>query len=158
GPLIGEFGHHRRRRDRENGAAVVDAVGDVSDGRVAIEGRDSVSHRCSPLVSPLSNADAESVRRQRLAGCAEWRRRRQGFGLHFDGMAWALLETDPATRAEVVLDAITSPPAKAYDRLFRTCREAVVAFETIAAGQTPACLSLRLVLAEALHDLGERGA
>src|SRR5487761_880186 len=74
-------------------------------------------------------AQPETVRRERLSERAARRSSRRGFGLHFDGVAGAPRETDPATRAQIGFPAIAAAAAETGNRPFGAGREAIVAFE-----------------------------
>ena len=73
-------------------------------------------------------------------------------------MTRALLEAGGAAGAQVGLDPVEPALPQLDDRLFGTSRVAVVALETIAAGEAPGRLVARLFLREAGHDLVEAGA
>src|SRR6476619_1679675 len=81
-----------------------------------------------------------------------------GFRLHLDGVAWALFETHRAAGAKVIFVSIKTAFAELGDRLLRARCVAVVAFETIAAGQAAARLVARLLLGKPSDDLFEARA
>ena len=58
-PRIGQLRHRRGRRDREDGAGVVDAIGDMGGGRVAVHDHRLHRHADSPLLT-LARAQAPS--------------------------------------------------------------------------------------------------
>jgi hypothetical protein len=65
-----------------------------------------------------------------------------GFGRfrnHFDGMAGALFETDPATGAAVEIELVSLAGTEFDDGVFRAGPETAIAFKTVAAAQAPLC-------------------
>ena len=116
-PLVGQFSHGRRRSDREDRAHLIDAIGDMRDGGVAVHRRPRAHHLLSFRIPTGKPARVASRR----------------LGDHFHGVAGTLLDAHRAARAERVFDLVAAAGAELEDGVLRTGGEAIVAFETIAA-------------------------
>src|SRR5262249_38602847 len=77
------------------------------------------------------------------------------FGGHDDGMTRTLFEARGAPGTEVELNPVEPALPELDDRLLGTRRVAVVALETVAAGQAPHRLVPRLAFGETGHDFVE---
>src|SRR5271165_1006403 len=120
----------------------------MSDRGIPVEGLFLI-HYWPPRWALLrSLAELKAVGCERLAHHGQCGSRRQRFGRHLDGVARALLEADPATRAQIEGDSIAQPAAEAGNRLLRTGRVAIVAFEAVAAGQAALCFIASLALGQ----------
>src|SRR6185503_7030516 len=88
------------------------------------------------------------------------RRRRRGGRLraHLDRMAGALLVTHGTARAQIVVVTVETAFPELDDRLFRTGRVTVIAFEAVAAGKAATGLITRLGLGQARDHLFESPA
>ena len=154
GPGVGQLGHRRRWGDRKDRRDFVDAVRDVGGRCVAIhDGRLNARHACSP--GRMSGTDLE-LRRHRWFSRTGRRSCRDGrLRAHLDCMAGALLITHGTARAQIVVVAVETAFAELDDRLLRTGRVTVVAFEAVAAGKAATGLITRLGLGEACDHLFE---
>ena len=64
-PFVGKLRHRRRRRDRKDRAHLVDAVGNVSDSAVAVEGLDPVHDRLPPYAPVTREGESGAARAAR---------------------------------------------------------------------------------------------
>src|ERR1700722_15178550 len=77
------------------------------------------------------------------------------FGDHFHGVTWTLLDADGAAGASCVVDLVALSGPGFVDGVFGTSSKAVIALETVAAGQATFGLVQCLRLAQPRHDFLE---
>ena len=116
-PLVGQFSHGRRRSDGEDRAHLIDEIGDMRDGGIAVHRRPRAHHLLSFRIPTGKPARVASRR----------------LGDHFHRVAGTLLNAHRAARAERVSDLVAAAGPELEDGVLRTGGEAIIAFETIAA-------------------------
>ena len=134
-PFVGDVGHRRRRGDREDRADLVDPIGDMRDGGVAVH-RGARAHRTAP--------SARGVDREGNGA--------RDIGDHLHRVARALFDAHGASGAQIHVDAVSMSRTEPDDRRLRARGETIVAFEAIAAGQASLRFVARRRRVESAHD------